>query len=337
MNFSNSLSIIIPVYNVEKYISICLDSLKDLSPEDYEVIIVDDCSPDNSIEVCKRYQIHHPHLFKIFYSPENRRQGGARNIGIKEAKGEYLAFVDSDDWVDSSVYKEMLDCARSNNSPDVVYSPWYWRCIEGHPPVLVENNFHRLNGIIDIEKRRKLFRKSFTVWDLVINRNYLLKNNLLFPEKISYEDNLWAIQLVWLANTVACYDKPFYYYRIHQASTTNSKNNIRLLDNLEIAIRVDEYLKEGDIKNEFKKEREFLFIFNYFMFGHITSLFYFDPILHVKIKEINECTIKRYPFFFLNKYYRAKYSFKRRVLELVSLINLKLYIKLIIRFGKFEG
>lgn len=95
------VSIIVPVYNVEKYLNRCIESLLNQTYKNIEIILVNDASPDNSIAIMKEYEKKYPDIIKCIYLTKNVRQGGARNRGLKIAKGKFICFVDSDDWVDS--------------------------------------------------------------------------------------------------------------------------------------------------------------------------------------------------------------------------------------------
>ena len=95
------VSVIVPVYNVEKYLNRCVESLLNQTYKNIEIILVNDASPDNSIAIMKEYEKKYPDIIKCIYLTKNVRQGGARNRGLKIAKGKFICFVDSDDWVDS--------------------------------------------------------------------------------------------------------------------------------------------------------------------------------------------------------------------------------------------
>ena len=103
------LSIIVPVYNMaaDGKLNFCLDSLIGQTITDYEIIAVDDCSTDRSLDILKEYEAKYPDKFRAIHSPVNKRQGGAKNIGIREAKGEWIGFIDSDDWVVPEFYERL--------------------------------------------------------------------------------------------------------------------------------------------------------------------------------------------------------------------------------------
>ena len=109
------LSIIVPVYNMasDHKLEYCLDSLVNQTVEDYEIIAVDDCSTDNSMEILKEYERRFPEKFRAVHSEVNRHQGGAKNIGLRMAKGEWIGFIDSDDWIRPDMYERLIERAKS--------------------------------------------------------------------------------------------------------------------------------------------------------------------------------------------------------------------------------
>ena len=114
------LSIIVPVYNVKAFLPACLDSLVSQTLEDYEIILVDDGSSDGSADIIKDYQQRYPQLISSI-RVDNGGQGRARNFGIDMAKGEYLGFVDSDDWITEDMYEKLYNTAKAENADIVIF------------------------------------------------------------------------------------------------------------------------------------------------------------------------------------------------------------------------
>lgn len=116
-----NVSVIVPVYNTEKYLQDCIDSLLNQTLENIEIIFVNDASSDSSLSILEENQKFNASKMKVINSTENLRQGGARNIGLRVAKGEYIGFVDSDDYIAPDMYEELYNKAISGNY-DVVFS-----------------------------------------------------------------------------------------------------------------------------------------------------------------------------------------------------------------------
>ena len=104
------LSVIVPDYNMaaQDKLAWCLDSLVNQTISDYEIIAVDDCSTDDSLEILRSYEQKYPDKVRVIASPVNKKQGGAKNLGLEEAKGDWIGFIDSDDWVTPDFYEKLL-------------------------------------------------------------------------------------------------------------------------------------------------------------------------------------------------------------------------------------
>ena len=213
------LSIIIPFYNVEQYIARCLDSVyrQDLPEEEYEVICVDDCSPDNSFQIVKEYEKKHTNL-RIVKNKENRKLGGARNAGMEEACGEYIWFIDSDDLIEDNVLGTLCSSAERENL-DVLHFNY-----ENYP---VRTPLHKIESRELMTGPEMFFSKEFiwyhdlvTAWRKLYKRTFLIENRISFAEHIMYEDNDYAILVFAKALRVRHIDVFAYNYSVNPESIT---------------------------------------------------------------------------------------------------------------------
>ena len=221
------LSFIVPFYNVEPYIEECIRSLydQDIPQEEYEVICVDDCSPDGSRAIVERLQKEYPTL-KLLIHTENKRQGGARNTGMKVAQGRYIWFVDSDDYIKPNCMKDLLERAEREDLDildfdfDADYSKQPFRknaeSYEMGPCSGADYVFNNHRG--------KWPWRCSTVWSGLIKRELI--NDLLFREKVQYEDNDYAIMMYALAKRVHHIPKKPYYYRVVKDSTVHREETL---------------------------------------------------------------------------------------------------------------
>jgi len=179
------LSIVLPVYNVSEYVEKCIRSVyaQSLDINTYEVIVVNDGATDNSLEICEKLQIEFP-MLKII-SQENRGLSGARNTGLLNCVGEYVWFVDSDDWIERDCLTNIL------NSLKIVKAEVFWM---GHNVVL---NEEIIKSNIPVVLRAPItgeeffishLNNLFFIWKFIYQRKFLIKNNLNFFEGILYED-----------------------------------------------------------------------------------------------------------------------------------------------------
>ena len=195
------VSVIIPVYNVEIYIEKCINSLINQTLKEIEFIFVNDGSPDNSVSIIKKYQKKDKRIKLL--EKENGGQASARNLGMKHAKGEYIAFVDSDDYVKENMYELMYNRAKKDNLDIVMCENYlvYNDRIEEKKNSITEND----EQIITPEKYITL---SPSPCNKIIKKEYIEKCKFTFPEGIIYED-LASIPLLGLNNPKIVYIKVY--------------------------------------------------------------------------------------------------------------------------------
>lgn len=216
-----TISIVVPVYGVEKYIEQCARSLMEQTVDDYEVIFVDDCSPDKSVsilqEVLKRYPNRDARIVRL---PENLGLGGARLAGFKESKGIYIWNVDGDDWVEPDAVECLLDCTRRTRAAFVGMDFWY------------EWNKTRKISIEKWSRDSKNYTRMLLsgetmpcVWKHLIKKELMVRNQLLPQVGIDMgEDYVLTPRLAYFATEIAHIDKPLYHYRqVNQNAYTKQR------------------------------------------------------------------------------------------------------------------
>lgn len=236
-------SIIIPVYNVEKYLAQCLDSvLNQTYNGDYEIICVNDGSTDSSLAILKEYKSLYSNL--IIINSKNNGTASARNIGIQKARGEYLWFIDSDDWIVTDSLQILSD-HLSHSQPDVL-------CFNGKL-IYETDGKEELNisikyvtGITGWEYYNKYALQSqkfhfVCVVLRIYQRQFLLKNNLFFECGILHEDNLWVPLMCYYAQTIEVIPETLYVYRIRQGSKMSSVTIRQIEDTIKVANRLAEF------------------------------------------------------------------------------------------------
>lgn len=239
------LSFIVPVYGVEKYIEECIHSLynQDIPQSEYEVICVDDCSPDGSRAIVERLQKEYSTLHLICHA-ENKRQGGARNTGLREAKGQYIWFVDSDDYLLPNGVGTLLSQAEKDDL-DILQMPLN--------DIATTEDFGICTGsqyAFDLPiDEAPVFRCS-VVWRSIIKKDLLIKNNIWFAEHVQYEDDDYAYLMFAHAKRVRFVPHTIYKYRRRSDSATGQAYSLlkmyyfsqqirRLIENIEWLVTVD--------------------------------------------------------------------------------------------------
>lgn len=217
------LSIIIPFYNVERYIAECLDSVfdQDIPLEEYEVICVDDCSPDNSYKIVEDYAKKYSNLV-VVRNQQNRKLGGARNAGIDVAKGKYVWFVDSDDFIERNSVGGLLSIAEAHDL-DVLHFNY-----SDYPNADLPKRRPKETSIMSgtelfFDRGFIWYHDLVTAWRKLYKLQFLLENNIAFAEQIMFEDNDYAIEVFANAQRVKHVDVVAYRYRNNPDSITHVK------------------------------------------------------------------------------------------------------------------
>ncbi|MBO5004864.1 MAG: glycosyltransferase [Clostridia bacterium] len=315
-----SISIIIPVYNVEEYIRECLDSLlKQTIRDELEVIIVNDGSTDNSQKIIDEYVKKYPKLFKC-YIKKNEGQGIARNYGVKYATGEYIGFVDGDDYIKFDMY-EILYKEAKEKKLDIVVCDMLW--------VYADKTTQSRSTL-------PKFIKEFNYYTYILSNpgpvNKIYKREIWNKEKIQFPD-IWYEDLgvipamVKYTENIGYVNKELYLYRQRQNSTMlKTEYNEKLLDIIKACNNLYDILKD----TKFLQELEYLYIF---------QLIYFSSFRFLKFnkyKDIEKCVKEvkiKFPDWKKNKYYKTKpFLFKL----FCNLICKKQYliVKLLVKIGR---
>lgn len=228
------LSIIVPVYNVEKYLSKCVDSLltQDLSAEEYEIVLVDDGSTDHGGKICEEYVLSHPNV-KVIHQ-QNSGLSAARNSGIDVAKGKYIQFVDSDDYLEQNVLKALVEKMESDNL-DVLRFNYrnvneLYEVVEPNkdPKRFVSYSDEVCNGLTFLNER---LGPACYAWQFMLRRELL--TDCQFKEGIYFEDTEWTPRMLLKANRVLSKDIIAYNYLLRKGSITQSvdeKKKRKVLD-----------------------------------------------------------------------------------------------------------
>lgn len=245
-------SVIIPVYNVEKYLPECVNSVLNQDFYDYEVILVDDGSTDSSGNICDEYAKEYSNI-KVIHK-ENGGLSDARNFGIKEAKGEYLMFLDSDDfWYGIDVLSGALDTIRTQNNPDLIlfgitdYYPDREAVQKVFPQYKMTGKFFS-----DFRYLNDMLLYKATACDKIIKRKLITDNKLFFLKGKTHEDIAWSIDIIPHIDTYVFYPKNLYMYRKNrEGSITYVVKPQSVIDIINIMCKRKDYLSTIEGGNQF--------------------------------------------------------------------------------------
>lgn len=310
------LSVIVPVYNMagEGKLSYCLDSLVNQTIEDYEIIAVDDHSTDNSLEILREYEQKYPNKFRVIASPVNKRQGGAKNLGLEAATGEWIGFIDSDDWITPDFYEKLLRRAQETGA-DMVGCDYH--LTHEHSMRIgqvVPNNKPQQTGILNKEKYRSLILDSGSLVVKIYKRHIILDYPNRFPEHIFYEDN--AIGNSWMlrAKHFEYIQEPLYYYYQHDTSTVHTITRERCQDRMEAARVMVQEAKEFGYLEEYYAEIESSFTTLFYvntLFSYMVGVKRPDPRF---IRKMGREMRETFPDFMQNQYYTERVHEEERKL-----------------------
>lgn len=323
------LSIIIPIYNVEKYLKRCIDSVLNqanfnLSDENIEIVLVNDGSPDDSQKIIDEYVTNFN--FIKGYKKENGGLSDARNFGLSKATGDYIWFIDSDDWIDEeSLYT--LSQELENSEIEVLEFDYSMKYNSEDNKLFLNPYYSKIKtNIISGKELLKLYGYSISVTNKIFKRETLLNNDFSLPKDRLSEDTVPVLKLLLEIEYYKKIQKCLYYYFVRQDSITNNKNIAHLIkyhnDQLLNIKEIGEYgNKEDIVLNNKIKEMQFFLFFNTLSSAvlHIKDRKHFYEILN-KGKELHIYPIKKY------KYHN---NFKRKLFALIVLNNLFVVNKLL--------
>ena len=250
------VSVIIPVWNVERYIESCLTSLLSQTLKEIEIIVVNDGSPDNSQKIIDKYVKKYPNKVKS-YIKENGGQGSARNLGITFATGEYISFVDSDDWLSEDALEKMYNLAKKEKSDIVICD-----MVDHYPNKTIYHNCTKYKSVYKVTPSacNKIFKKTII-------------KDIKFLSKLWYEDFNFTTKILLKNPKISTISEGLYHCNCREESTMNNNNSLKNLDMLIVINDLIEYQKELKIYDK-----------------NLTSYLIFD---HVLITTINRVTAQK--------------------------------------------
>ena len=294
METDKLISVIVPVYNVEKYLDRCLDSLVNQTFNNLEIIVVNDGTKDNSQSIIDRYVKKYPEKIKS-YIKENGGLGDARNYGLKYATGKYLTFLDSDDYVEKDLYENMYKLAKENDSDLVVGNlEYFWE--DGSKNSYIKKG---LNNVCD-DKVKCLFLSPLFAWNKLYKKELFEKLNCKYPVGLWYEDIPVTLKYISEINNVSYYDKIGYHYAQRKGSILGSSYNEKMYDIFKIFESVIDDFKQRKKYEKYYDELEYLFVEHFLVYG----AFRFLRTDHYKemMNKSFEFVAKYFPNYRKNKY-----------------------------------
>lgn len=298
------ISVIVPIYNSFEYLDKCISSIinQSIGFKNIELILVNDGSTDNSEKIIKKYTKKYKNI--IYIDQANGGQANARNNGLKIASGEYVSFVDSDDWLNVDMYKILLENNRDFDIITCDYSA-------------VKNNTYEYTSFRNcFDEQKNFIIMNMGPCNMIIKRSFLIKTNFSFPEGIIYEDLACIPVLGVKTNKIKYVEKALYYYNIHDNSTMKMCKYSDKIEDIfkSINILYDKWAIY-DEKKEFYSEIEYIFIRRFLMSASLRFIEWGDP--NNCIEKISNEVKKKFPLWMHNEYYK-KLPFKQKIVAILS-------------------
>jgi len=320
------VSIIVTVYNVEKYLEKCLNSLVNQTLDNIEIIIVNDGSPDNSFKMIKEYSKKYPKIIKE-YTIENSGLGEARNYGLDKCNGKYIMYVDSDDYIEKNMAEDLYNLAEKENSDVVICG---YNVINEDTNEIIKHE----TAYSPIEPTNFLYSLLFgktAVWNKLYKKELIQNNKIKYRSRVWYEDVDFSFKVYTKSKKVSFINKSYYNYLIRSGSIMNNDNLERTSELCQSFDEVIKYSKENKVYEKYQKEIEFYCLFHMYICG-ITRIINTNNRMSYKKRKINEYRkylAENFPDYRKNIYLP---KLPRSNKMLYYLINLKFYYTIKIIF-----
>lgn len=311
------ISVIVPIYNVEKYLAACLESLQKQEFDSYEVILVDDGSKDGSGKIAESYVEKYSDIFSLVHQ-ENKGLSEARNTGMRYAKGEYLCFVDSDDSVDKRYLSELYQTAEDTGA-DMVFCAFQSVDENGNCLKKVFENGFECGKVYNIQERKDLLLIQNAAWNKLYKKKIIDDNQMQFTPGVWYEDLRFVKKYMLFASKCAYCDSILYNYLVRSGSIMTSmasKRNVEIIDAID---ELTDFYKQKNAYEKYYQELEFLAIDHVYISALVRTVRAKD---NAQTQYIYQEFRKRFSTYKKNKYLNCLERNKKIVF---TLLNMKLY------------
>lgn len=302
------ISVVIPIYNVEKYLPECIDSVLAQDFQDYEVILVNDGSTDGSLAIAQQYEKDHAHIRLI--SQENKGLGGARNTGIKHAQGEYILFMDSDDRLAPDTLSATAAAAQREESDIVIFDFEY--VDETGRALSIQPAMEAVDGPFDLASQKSVLFSTPSACNKLFRLSLFTDHQILFPERVWFEDLRTITKLYPYARRMYYLPKPFYKYLQRSESimhSTRVERNSEIMDALQDVL---DYYKAHGYYEQYRPELEYLLIENAFVLASFRVLK--QDTHHPLLKQLYDFLKANVPEYNKNPYLSTRLSKKNQII-----------------------
>ena len=325
------ISVIIPCYNVYNYLDDCFDSLtsQTIGIDNLEIIFINDASPDNTYDKLLEIEAKCPESVMVINLEHNMRQGGARNVGLSYATGEYVFFLDSDDFIAKDFFEELYNIAKDYDT-DIIQFPFAHIVLENSKmTVLSYSHFSKIDGffLVDTVEKRKRFLGdeilNYSSQSKFYKRTFLLENSARFIEGKVYEEPSFVYPLLLKGVRFYGYKEPKYFYRMNNPNSTLhsiTHGKGKLYDHPYVQMSIFLALLEDiQLYETYKAEIDYYFVYTYFIetvyFSQVSNLFLGYDMLCV----LKNTVLQYVPNYKTNVYLNRCTDAEKSILSLVDM------------------
>lgn len=317
------VSVIVPVYNTEKYLEKCLDSLVNQTLQDIEIIAVNDGSTDKSFNILERYAKRYPQIVKVYHK-KNGGQASARNLALDVCTGEYIGFLDSDDFVKNDMYEKMYNLAKEKKADYVAcgYTDTYMQ----NGKMIILKPY--VASTVCTETRQLYFDALVSPFLHLYKTEIIQESRIKFPEGFIYEDTAFYLNLIPYIHKVACVEDALAYRLRRKNSTTTTISAERVAHIFPVIENIEIWYQKHNWNAAYEKEKEY-FCVRILLGSSMERISRVDN--KMQRKELIERTFdflrKHYPNYRRNVYFKT--GIKNRILISLRKWNIGIYIEIL--------
>lgn len=297
------ITIIIPCYNVEPYLDRCLQSVVDqtIGVSCMQIILINDASTDATLDKMIHWQAKYPHQIQIIHNTNNRRQGTCRNMGLKRAEGQYISFIDADDWIEPDMYEKLItvaeigecDVVNCDNSKDEVFR--YWTALREKYTGKIDRLI-----LIDSEEDRCRMIASNLLGTYVVTklyrREFLEQYQFHFPQDVLYEDIYWMALLNCYAKKIGMVEERLYHYYMNPNSVSRIRNKEANRDICKVNRSLwEEYQRRDLLQGELKHALSYEMLCTYYLTASKMIFLRYDEIPYDFFYEVQQDILAMIP------------------------------------------
>lgn len=300
---------IVPVYNVEAYLEKCISSILVQNFREYEIIIVNDGTQDNSGKIAETFAEKYPEKI-VYIQQENKGLGSARNTGIRHAKGEYLLFVDSDDYIAPDTLQKVYDRIVKEQADLLLFD--FYRVSEQYEMLSRNYGCFREKVEFTFESCPAILFDNPSVWNKLYHRSLFTDYGIVFPDRVWYEDLRTTAKIYTKAKKIVYFKEPLYYYCQRESSIMHTKDCTKYLQIVEAMEDLLQYFKDQGLYEKYREELEFLTAYQVLFFA-VVQVNKIDVSSEVQ-KKLKKYVIEKFPDYRKNAYYRSWFNKKEKII-----------------------